>query len=113
QPLMYKAIKEHPPLWETYAKKLGVSDVGARVETIKAEFAAAQKRAGQFTKKQVLRELPKYWDEYFGGRYKPEFEVPTGLAQEELNELSERLTTPPDGFHVHPKVKKLLEQRAE
>jgi 2-oxoglutarate dehydrogenase E1 component len=27
--------------------------------------------------------------------------------------LTERLTTYPDGFHIHPKVKKLLEQRAE
>jgi 2-oxoglutarate dehydrogenase E1 component len=30
-----------------------------------------------------------------------------------LLELTERLTTYPEGFHIHPKVKKLLEQRAE
>jgi len=65
------------------------------------------------TKKPLLRELPKYWDQYFGGRYKPEYEVPTGIAREELLELTERLTTYPAGFHIHPKVKKLLEQRAE
>src|SRR5213593_4110462 len=113
QPLMYKAIKAHPPLWEIYAKHIGVGDVAARVQTIRAEFEAAQKRAAQLTKKPVLRELPKYWNDYFGGRYKPEYEVPTGIAPEELHELTERLTTYPDGFHIHPKVKKLLEQRAE
>jgi len=113
QPLMYKAIKAHPPLWEIYAKHVGVGDVAARVQTIKSEFEAAQKRAAQLTKKPVLRELPKYWDDYFGGRYKLDYEVPTGIAPEELQELTERLTTYPEGFHIHPKVKKLLEQRAE
>jgi 2-oxoglutarate dehydrogenase E1 component len=113
QPLMYKAIKTHPPLWEIYAKHVGVGDVAARVQTIKSEFEAAQKRAAQITKKPVLRELPKYWNNYFGGRYKAEYEVPTGVAPEELHALTERLTTYPEGFHIHPKVKKLLEQRAE
>jgi 2-oxoglutarate dehydrogenase E1 component len=113
QPLMYKAIKAHPPLWEIYAKQISVGDVGARVQAIKSGYEAAQKLAGQLTKKPVLRELPKYWDNYFGGRYKPEYEVPTGIAPQELNELTERLTSYPDGFHIHPKVKKLLEQRAE
>src|SRR5258706_16005338 len=60
-----------------------------------------------------MRDLPKYWDDYFGGRYKPEYEQPTGVAREELAELTERLTTYPEGFHIHPKVKKLLEQRQE
>ena len=65
------------------------------------------------TKKPLLRELPGYWDQYFGGRYKAEYEQPTGIAREELEELTARLTTYPEGFHIHPKVKKLLEQRAE
>jgi 2-oxoglutarate dehydrogenase E1 component len=113
QPLMYKSIKAHPPLWEIYAKQIGVGEVGARVQTIKSEYEAAQKRAGQLTKKPVLRELPKYWDAYFGGRYKAEYDVPTAVSSAELQALTERLTTYPDGFHIHPKVKKLLEQRAE
>src|SRR2546428_158678 len=37
QPLMYKAITAHPPLWEIYAKHIGVGDLSARVTTIKAE----------------------------------------------------------------------------
>ena len=113
QPLMYRAIKEHRPLWEIYAKKIGAADFDQKVQTIKGEFEAAQKRAGQITKKPLLRELPKYWDNFYGGRYKPEYDVPTGLARDELLELTGRLTTYPEGFHIHPKVKKLLEQRAE
>jgi len=113
QPLMYKAIKEHPPLWEIYAKKIGVENVAERIAAIKTTFETAQKNAALITKKPLLRELPKYWDDYFGGRYHAEYEVPTGVPREALRELTERLTTYPEGFHIHPKVKKLLEQRAE
>ena len=113
QPLLYKAIKEHPPLWEIYSEDIGVEDVQTRVQTIRAEFEAAQKQAGAITQKPTLRELPTYWDNYTGGRYKPEYEVETGLSAEELREITNPLTTYPAEFHIHPKVKKLLEQRAE
>src|SRR5579872_4772520 len=113
QPILYKKIKEHPPLWEIYADDIGATDAQMQADTIKAEFEAAQKRAGSIKQKPMLRELPKYWNQYYGGLFKPEFEVETGLMSKELSELSHRLTTYPDGFHIHPKVKKLLEQRAE
>ncbi len=113
QPLLYRAIKDHPPLWEIYAEDTDAEDVQARVEEIRAEFEAAQKKAGSITKKPTLRDLPRYWDNYRGGRYKPEYEVDTGLSAEALREITERLTTYPEGFHIHPKVKKLLEQRTE
>jgi 2-oxoglutarate dehydrogenase E1 component len=113
QPLLYKKIKEHPPLWEIYADDIGASDAPSQAATIKAEFEAAQKKAGSIKQKPLMRDLPQYWNNYYGGLYKPEFEVETGLSSEELSELTQRLTTYPDGFHIHPKVKKLLEQRAE
>jgi 2-oxoglutarate dehydrogenase E1 component len=113
QPLLYKKIKEHPPLWEIYADDIGAPDARAQADKIKAEFEAAQKKAGSIRQKPTLRELPKYWDQYFGGLHKPEFEIETGLTPAELSELTTRLTTYPDSFHIHPKVKKLLEQRAE
>ncbi|MGB7333321.1 MAG: 2-oxoglutarate dehydrogenase E1 component, partial [Terriglobales bacterium] len=113
QPLMYKAIKEHPPLYRIYAKQLGIENIAEQVSAIKSEYEAAQKSATKVTKKPTMRSLPKYWDGYFGGRYNPGYEQPTGVAREELIALTERLTTYPEGFHIHPKVKKLLEQREE
>ena len=113
QPLLYKKIKEHPPLWEIYADDIGATDAQSRADAIKAEFEAAQKKAGSLKSKPLMRELPKYWGKYFGGIHRPEFEVETGLSPEELSELTARLTTYPADFHIHPKVKKLLEQRAE
>jgi 2-oxoglutarate dehydrogenase E1 component len=114
QPLLYKAIKEHPPLWEIYAEDMGSdAEAQAKAAEVKAEYEAGQKNAGSITKKPTMRDLPSYWNGYYGGRYKPEYDLETGLSTEELDELTEKLTTYPAGFHIHPKVKKLLEQRAE
>jgi len=113
QPLLYKKIKDHAPLWQIYAEDIGDSDAQAKADSIKAEFEAAQKKAGSVKHKPLMRELPKYWNNYFGGLHRPEYEVETGLSPEEIPELTSRLTTYPEGFHIHPKVKKLLEQRAE
>ena len=113
QPLLYKAIKDHPPLWEIYAEDIGAEDTQARVAKVREEFEAAQKKAGTLKKKPTLRELPGYWNTYKGGRHKPEYEVDTGVPLDELRAVSQALTTYPEGFHIHPKVKKLLEQRAE
>ena len=49
QPLLYKAIKDHPPLWEIYAEDIGADDVQAQVDAIRAEFEAAQKKAESIT----------------------------------------------------------------
>src|ERR1700726_1304463 len=38
QPLLYKAIKEHPPLWEIYSEDIGVEDGPARVQKIRDEL---------------------------------------------------------------------------
>jgi 2-oxoglutarate dehydrogenase E1 component len=113
QPLLYKAIKEHPPLWEIYSEDIGVEDVQSRVQAIRTELETAQKKAGSITKKPTLRDLPTYWANFRGGRYKPEYDAETGLTAEELRQVTDQLTTYPADFHIHPKVKKLLEQRAE
>src|SRR5271168_538243 len=43
QPLLYKKIKEHPPLWEIYADDIGASDAAAQAAAVRAEFESAQK----------------------------------------------------------------------
>jgi len=114
QPLLYKKIKDHAPLWQIYADDIGAEDAEAKADAIKAEFEAAQKKAtATIKRKPLMRELPKYWNNYFGGLYRPEYGVETGISAAELAELTAKLTTYPEGFHIHPKVKKLLEQRAE
>ena len=63
-------------------RQIGVGERGrARATPSRAEFESAQKAAGRSRKKPTLRELPGYWDNYKGGRYKAEYEVETGVIQ--------------------------------
>src|SRR5579864_4272380 len=112
QPLLYKAIEQHPPLWQIYAEDIG-ADASAQAEQVRAEYDLGQKEAKGLTKKPSLRRLPDYWAKFTGGRYKPEYEVDTGLPAEEIAALTEKLTTYPADFHIHPKIKRLLQQRVE
>ena len=112
QPLRYRKIEAHPPLWQIYAEKIGV-DAQPIVDRVRAQLDVAQRSALELEKNPPMRKLPPYWDPYRGGRYDASLEVNAGVAQEELAVVGEALTRYPDGFHIHPKVKKLLEQRLE
>ena len=113
QPRLYKLIKDHPPLWKIYSAKLDEKIVETQLEETRAYFEAAQKRTSSIKKKPLLRDLPRYWSAFVGGRYEASYEIDTALTREELAYLGEKLSTYPEGFHIHPKVEKLLEQRAE
>jgi 2-oxoglutarate dehydrogenase E1 component len=110
QPLLYRAIEQHPQLWEIYAKQIKV-DASSLVQQARAEFEQGQKQAQAMEKKPTLRTLPKYWDAYKGGLYNPSYEVDTGLPAEQLATLGDVIGSAPPDFHVHPKIAKLLEQR--
>ncbi|MGB0037102.1 MAG: 2-oxoglutarate dehydrogenase E1 component [Candidatus Acidiferrales bacterium] len=112
QPLRYRKIEAHSPLWKIYAERIGV-DPAPIVARVREELDAAQKRAEDVEKNPPMRSLPAYWSAYRGGRYDASLEVDTGVAQPELAKIGEALARYPDGFHIHPKVKKLLEQRLE
>jgi 2-oxoglutarate dehydrogenase E1 component len=112
QPLRYAKIKDHPPLYDIYAKKLG-AEIGERVKELQTGFAEAQRAATKMKKMPALAKLPDYWSAYCGGKYKAEYEVETGLTAEELGRIATGLAKYPASFHIHPKIKKLLEQRAE
>ncbi len=113
QPRLYKLIKDHPPLWKVYSQNADEKTVEAHLQEARTYFEEAQKRTARIKKKPLLRDLPKYWDRFCGGKYDASYEVETALTRAELAELGERLSSYPAGFNIHPKVKKLLEQRAE
>ncbi len=112
QPRRYALIKDHPQLYKLYAKKIGV-DPEAEAQAIQNKLLEDQKIATQAEDRMVLAELPAYWDPYKGGELLAEDEVNTGLRVERVAELARLTTAAPEGFHVHPKVKKLFEQRLE
>jgi 2-oxoglutarate dehydrogenase E1 component len=112
QPLTYDRIKNHPPLWKIYAERTGI-DAGAIADAVRKEYEEEQTKAKALKKMPHLRTLPSYWDPYVHGKYDPKYEVDTGLSREKLGELTDGLVRVPAGFHLHPKLAKLLEQRAE
>jgi len=112
QPLLYERIKSHAPLWKIYAEQTGI-DASMMVDTVRKEYEEEQTKARALKKIPHLRKLPDYWTPYKHGRYKPEYEVDTGLTREYLAELTAGLVRVPEGFRVHPKIVKLLEQRVE
>ncbi|MGA7886637.1 MAG: 2-oxoglutarate dehydrogenase E1 component [Acidobacteriaceae bacterium] len=111
QPLRYARIKDHPPLYQLYAKQIG-ADADSLAKELHSEFADAQKKATTSRKKSVLVEMPDYWRPYHGGCWQPDLEVDTGLDRAAIESIATKIAAYPDGFHIHPKIKKLLEQRA-
>jgi 2-oxoglutarate dehydrogenase E1 component len=112
QPLLYEKIKAHPQLWKLYAKQTGI-DPAAMAEEIRSEYETEQTKAREVKKSPHLRKLPDYWSPYKRGRYDASLEVDTGVPLEKLAEITDALCRVPQGFHVHPKIVKLLEQRVE
>jgi 2-oxoglutarate dehydrogenase E1 component len=112
QPRRYRKIEAHPQLWQIYAEKTG-ADAEPIVQRVREELDAAQQEAQEIEKSPPMRRLPRYWGAFQGGRYDASFEVATAVAEKVLTPVGEALVSYPPGFHVHAKVKKLLEQRLE
>ncbi|HET6931396.1 MAG TPA: 2-oxoglutarate dehydrogenase E1 component [Candidatus Acidoferrum sp.] len=112
QPRLDERIKSHPPLWKIYAEQTGIA-AESLADSIKKEYEEEQNLARKVTKIPHLRKLPDYWTPYNFGKYDPKYEVDTGLPAETLGKITEGLVRTPAGFHVHAKIVKLLEQRAE
>jgi 2-oxoglutarate dehydrogenase E1 component len=112
QPRRYAIIKDRPALYQLYAKSIGV-DPTAEVQQVQQALLDDQKAATKADHKPHLAQLPAYWDAYKGGELQPEDDVPTGLPAARITELVAGVTAFPSGFHIHPKVKKLFEQRIE
>jgi 2-oxoglutarate dehydrogenase E1 component len=113
QPVRYRRIAALPPVWESYARRHQPLVAGPRSVEIRQELESALKRARTVRKNPPLRQLPPYWDAYQGGVYDAALEVETAVSPTELKAVGEALVRVPAGFAIHPKVKKLFDQRAE
>jgi 2-oxoglutarate dehydrogenase E1 component len=112
QPRRYAMIKDHPQLYKLYAERIGVNP-DDEVRQIQNVFLEDQKAATKTDERPYLAQLPEYWNPYHGGDLLPADEVDTGLPVEKVAELARLSTVVPEGFNIHPKVKKLFEQRLE
>jgi len=112
QPVRYRRIAALLPVWESYAHR-HQTDPAPRVTEIRGELEAALKHARNIRKSPRLSQLPSYWDAFQGGPYDPSLEVDTPVRAEELRTIGELMVRVPASFSIHPKVKKLMDQRQQ
>ena len=118
QPDMYQVVKRHPPVRELFAKQL--IDRGTVTEQESTEMTdsvwSILAEAHQDLKARI--EASKDDAEHQAtGEYQldrtPSPEVNTSVEADRLRALNENLLAVPDGFTVHPKLVRQLEQRRE
>ncbi|MCC6396873.1 MAG: 2-oxoglutarate dehydrogenase E1 component, partial [Bacteroidetes bacterium] len=112
QPLLYRRIKDHPPLWKIYAQKCGI-DAQPIADSVHAEYTAAQARSQSSSVLPKLTTLPEYWSPYRGGPASEADNVDTRVSPDALKEIAEVLITAPLGFALHPKVAGILNKRGQ
>jgi 2-oxoglutarate dehydrogenase E1 component len=115
QPVMYKAIKDHPIISAVYTDKL-VKD-GA----LKAEEAEALQREFQAKlneeQKQVKGGPPRERMKQFSGIWKglniqySHGPSATAVPRATLEKITEHITRVPEGFEVNPKILRIFENR--
>ncbi|HKP94404.1 MAG TPA: 2-oxoglutarate dehydrogenase E1 component [Fibrobacteria bacterium] len=117
QPLLYRTIERRKSVREGYLEHLlklgGVTREEAdriaakRTEQLEEELSEARRKEYIRTKEGPSR----VWKGFVGGPESGVKDVETGLPAARLTELMEKLTKLPSGFHPHPKIEKILEQR--
>ncbi len=117
QPIMYRAIKQHPTTYEIYSKQLIDEGVmtPAEVEQVRTDFRAmldAEFEAADSYKPNKADWLDGKWsgigfaeDEARRGQ--------TGVDIEVLRDVGRQITTLPGDFNAHRTVKRLLDRRQQ
>lgn len=116
QPLMYEAIRKLPTTRTNYANTLmkqGVIDqteVDAMVNDYRQQLKDGEVVAYNIVKpksKKMLEEMP--WEEYLNSTWLEPYE--SAISKKHIQKLNKKLQHVPDGFEVHPRVKKILSER--
>ncbi len=130
QPVLYKAVRQRPPVRDSYLKHLvelgDVDEAEAKAfheaygRELEEALAEAKKRTEQVDESAetvnnpVVEDHHQYkacWSPYTGQANPQSVETQPGVDKARLVELLERLTTLPEGFTVHRKLEKFLEHR--
>ncbi len=115
QPEMYRRIRERPPVHRLYGDRLeadGVLDPAAR-DAVVARADADLRAAHDAARAAPCQwHLPETWDgwEGIGSAYDPEG-ADTGVPEDRLRDLGRRLWAAPEGFRLHPTLRRVLARR--
>jgi 2-oxoglutarate dehydrogenase E1 component len=111
QPLMYEIIKQTPPVREKYAAQLAAESL-VTPEAARQEADAAYARLTEVQQAlKARRSRPSGEERRIVRESVPEPD--TAVTPDLLPTLNEQLLAVPEGFTVHPKLKRQLERRRE
>jgi len=114
QPVMYRAIKDHPPVRELFAQRLiheGLitqENAAAHAEEAFQRVAAAHQKV-----KASMAAAPSADPADHSTADARDMEASTGVPADTLVTLNEQLLSVPDGFHLNPKLARQVERRKE
>jgi 2-oxoglutarate dehydrogenase E1 component len=118
QPLMYRAIKDHPSTLAIYSQKLVAEGALSDADVAAMQTAFNQKLDEEFDASKS--HLPNRAD-WLDGRWAGLAAAPksgdrrglTGVPEDILKQVGKALTTAPQGFHLHKTIARQLEAKAQ
>ncbi|HYM51135.1 MAG TPA: multifunctional oxoglutarate decarboxylase/oxoglutarate dehydrogenase thiamine pyrophosphate-binding subunit/dihydrolipoyllysine-residue succinyltransferase subunit [Candidatus Limnocylindrales bacterium] len=110
QPLMYEAIKQHPPVRERFAAEL-IEEGLLTPEESQARVAAVEARLAEAHASVKARAARVPETAQRSMETTPESDIKTAVSPDSLESLNRQLYTVPAGFTVHPKLSKQMERR--
>jgi 2-oxoglutarate dehydrogenase E1 component len=119
QPLLYQWIENHKSVRDAYMEHLLALGEVTRAEG--DEIAARRRENLEYALSLARREdfvprpkvLGDVWKGYHGGPERMDDDVETGVPLPRLTSLLHRLTELPDNFHLHHKLKRMIEGRRQ
>ncbi len=118
QPQMYARIQRKKSPVELYAAQLLQEQVVTQEQVdgiasaVREELEGELEVARQAKKRPAIATMRGVWSNYCGGFDSQCPEVDTGVPLERIHAITERMVELPEGFKPHPKIKRLLTQRA-
>ncbi len=116
-PIMYKMIKDHPSAPEIYGKRLAEEGVWSQKEQsqFRERYKGVLKEQLDMAKGDYRLDMDDAFElgewTVFQHKYRHDV-VETGVPEERLRKLGAVLTTVPEDFHLHPKLARLVKDRA-
>jgi 2-oxoglutarate dehydrogenase E1 component len=116
QPSMYKKIKTMRPLREIYAEKLitaglmSAEEVGVLIESYRNKLDKGEPVV-DIERRPYEGRISIDWTPYINGSWTEK--VDTTVSLEKLQNLSQQLQILPEGFVLHPVVKRLMDERSK
>ncbi len=119
QPIMYERIKTKQSPIEIYSKHLidekvvDQAEVDAMTSRRVADLEAELEAARGARNRPSVASMTAMWRGYRGGVSEAPEDVDTRVMLPMLEQIARSMTEVPDGFTAHPKILRLLEQRAQ